>query len=129
MGFRHREYLNSSRVYGCSNCKTHITAYELLISKEFNGQFGRAYLVEKAWNVDIMEPEERTMRTGTHTVCDIVCTHCNDYIGWKYIRAHTPSEKYKEGKYVLETDRIQQCLARRQQAWQSLRQVSPSPND
>ena len=46
--------------------------------------------------------EDRPMRTGIHTVCDIYCVYCQAYLGWKYERAYEVSEKYKEGKFILE---------------------------
>ena len=62
------------------------------------------------------------MTTGTHTVRDIYCVKCNQVLGWKYVRFLCPiprslanlappsaqerafeaSQKYKEGKYILE---------------------------
>ncbi|WFD43946.1 hypothetical protein MPSI1_002611 [Malassezia psittaci] len=91
MGMRQKKFLQSPFVYGCVTCKTHLTMLEAVISKEFTGQMGRAYLFDTAVNVDLGEPDDRHMRTGKHT-----------YIGWKYDRAYVSSERYKEGKYILE---------------------------
>lgn len=67
MGMSYRRYLNGARIYGCSNCKTHLAAIHTMISRvrppaahslltppltsvsraqAFNGQHGRAYLFE-----------------------------------------------------------------------------------
>lgn len=77
------------------------------------------------------EKEDRSMLTGLHTVADIFCVGCGSIVGWKYVRlegsdlkriqffsmflvatiylddffqvtAHDKSQKYKEGKSVLE---------------------------
>ena len=46
--------------------------------------------------------EERLLMTGLHTVCDLACMGCHRVLGWKYLKAHEPSQKYKEGKFILE---------------------------
>eukprot|EP01018_Ginkgo_biloba_P025900 Gb_25487 [translate_table: standard] len=42
------------------------------------------------------------MTTGMHTVGDIFCSCCGQIVGWKYEVAHEMSQKYKEGKFILE---------------------------
>jgi hypothetical protein len=37
-------------------------------------------------------------RTGIHTVQDVYCMGCNDRLGWYYLKASEPAQKYKEGK-------------------------------
>ena len=44
--------------------------------------------------------------TGLHTVCDISCSQCSTVIGWKYEVAFEESQKYKEGKFIIEKVRI-----------------------
>ncbi|RHN75046.1 hypothetical protein MtrunA17_Chr2g0316891 [Medicago truncatula] len=51
-------------------------------------------------------PVERMMLSGLHTVTDIFCCCCGQIVGWKYESAHEKSQKYKEGKFVLERGRI-----------------------
>ncbi|CAA2934337.1 yippee-like [Olea europaea subsp. europaea] len=53
-------------------------------------------------NVTVGETEERKMMTGIHIVADIFCVQCGSNVGWKYETAHEKSQKYKEGKSVLE---------------------------
>lgn len=77
-------------------------------------------------NVSSGEKEDRMMITGLHTVADIFCVGCGSIVGWKYVSvvmfmhlycfcavlrymnsffqeiAHEKSQKYKEGKSVLE---------------------------
>ncbi|KAL3333340.1 hypothetical protein AABB24_033425 [Solanum stoloniferum] len=57
-------------------------------------------------NITFGQSEERTMLSGTHTVTDIFCCCCGQILGWKYEKAHEKSQKYKEGKFVLERGRI-----------------------
>ena len=95
-------YIDVDKIYVCSKCNTHLSAKNELISKNFYGHHGTAYLFNKVINIKQGILEDRTMRTGLHTVCDIYCIYCQAILGWKYERAYENSEKYKEGKYILE---------------------------
>ncbi|XWS65860.1 hypothetical protein CRYUN_Cryun05aG0150100 [Craigia yunnanensis] len=57
-------------------------------------------------NVSAGEKEDRLMMTGLHTVVDIFCVGCGSIVGWKYETAHEKSQKYKEGKSVLERCKV-----------------------
>ena len=63
---------------------------------------GRAYLFDHCVNVTIGPAEDRFLITGLHSVCDIFCKRCKNMIGWTYAKAYEPSQKYKEGKYIIE---------------------------
>lgn len=39
-------------------------------------------------------------------VVDIFCTCCNQLLGWKYVVAFEKSQKYKEGKFILDKGSI-----------------------
>ncbi|KAG5641267.1 hypothetical protein DXG03_005590 [Asterophora parasitica] len=45
-------------------------------------------------------------RTGIHTVADVFCIGCNCRLGWFYHKANENSQKYKEGKYLLEREKL-----------------------
>ena len=34
----------------------------------------------------------------------IISRQCHDTVGWKYDKAYETSEKYKEGKFILEAE-------------------------
>lgn len=57
-------------------------------------------------NIESGEPSERSMTTGRHVVRDIMCRMCGEVVGWKYDKAFEPSEKYKEGKFILEAEML-----------------------
>ena len=63
---------------------------------------GRAYLFDQCVNVTIGPVEDRMLITGLHSVCDIFCRRCKGMVGWTYARAYESSQKYKEGKYIIE---------------------------
>ncbi|KAG6578446.1 putative zinc metalloprotease EGY2, chloroplastic, partial [Cucurbita argyrosperma subsp. sororia] len=57
-------------------------------------------------NVSIGVKETRMMMTGMHTVADIFCVGCGSIVGWTYETAFEKSQKYKEGKSVLERSKV-----------------------
>lgn len=69
-----------------------------LISKSFSGRQGRAYLFHSTFNTKIGSPEDRQLLTGWHTVADVQCLICETVVGWTYLKAWEPSQKYKEGE-------------------------------
>ncbi|KAI8800504.1 yippee zinc-binding/DNA-binding /Mis18, centromere assembly-domain-containing protein [Cladochytrium replicatum] len=104
MGIVYRIYLDGSeKVYGCATCKTHLSDVSSLISDTFRGHHGPAWLFDKAVNILEGKTEEREMMTGKHIVRDISCISCSTVLGWKYERAYVEAEKYKEGKFILES--------------------------
>ncbi|KAG7957300.1 hypothetical protein I3843_11G167300 [Carya illinoinensis] len=92
--------------YRCKFCKTHLALADDLVSRSFHCRRGKAYLFSNAVNLVVGALEERLMLSGLHTVADIFCCCCGQIVGWKYEAAHERSQKYKEGKYVLERGRI-----------------------
>ena len=47
-------------------------------------------------------PVVRTMLTGKHVVCDVLCKKCDSKVGWMYEFAMDPTQAYKEAKVILE---------------------------
>ena len=43
-----------------------------------------------------------TFIPGLHAVADIFCDCCKTTLGWKYEHAFESSQKYKEGKFIIE---------------------------
>ena len=64
--------------------------------------------------------------TGAHTVGDISCAQCGSVLGWQYIAAAEEGQRYKVGKFILETKKV--C---RSSTWEGEdgdgRRMSPSP--
>ncbi|KAI1421109.1 yippee-domain-containing protein [Xylaria sp. FL1777] len=100
----------------CSTCGTDFAFYSQIVSKGFTGRYGRAYLISPPgnppqksgadlMNIKVGKPEPRMLVTGAHIVADIQCATCRAKIGWKYIDAKEESQKYKIGKFILETQR------------------------
>lgn len=75
------ETLPGSRIYACASCGLHVSTRSDLISKTFHGRCGRAFLFERAVNVETPVLEDRALMTGLHSVADAHCTRCGNYLG------------------------------------------------
>lgn len=118
-------YLNGHTSHlRCAKCSTDICLTSQIISKGFTGRHGRAYLVSPSPvlskstpvskvandpclpNTKTEDPSSRQLVTGVHTVSDVRCALCSSTLGWKYDGAEEESQRYKVGKYILETKMI-----------------------
>ncbi|KAM3075189.1 hypothetical protein ACMFMG_007360 [Clarireedia jacksonii] len=112
----------------CSSCSTHLAYTSQIVSKGFTGRHGRAYLVappppaptpvippfppnkvdktKNLANTRIGRHVNRELLTGHHVVADVNCVVCNSLLGWKYVDAKEAGQRYKIGKFILETKRV-----------------------
>lgn len=108
----------------CAGCASHLCLTSQIISKGFTGRHGRAYLVSaepvasavsvsasssptaSLPNTILQHPVPRQLVTGAHTVSDVSCAFCGTVLGWKYVAAEEESQRYKVGKFILETKKI-----------------------
>mmetsp|Transcript_21754 Transcript_21754/g.24283 ORF Transcript_21754/g.24283 Transcript_21754/m.24283 type:complete len:116 (-) Transcript_21754:1158-1505(-) len=109
MGRLFIHYLTGPRVYVCTCCSSHLANHSDIVSKEFQGRHGKAYLFQSAINVTAGTVETRMLRTGRHQVADIFCNNCQEILGWKYEFAWEEDQKYKEGKYIIEKAKMKRC--------------------
>ncbi|OVA16046.1 Yippee/Mis18 [Macleaya cordata] len=106
MGRLFIESLPGPKIFKCKYCKVDLASYEDIISKEFQGRYGRAFLFKTVVNISLGPDEDRQLMSGLHTVNDFYCSSCQQILGWRYEKAYEESQKYKEGKYILERERI-----------------------
>ncbi|XP_049641801.1 protein yippee-like 1 [Suncus etruscus] len=92
---------NCHRTYSCVHCRAHLANHDELISKCFQGIQGQAYLFNSVVNVVCGPAEERFLLTGLHVVADIYCENCKTALGLKYKHAFESSQKFKEGKFII----------------------------
>jgi hypothetical protein len=107
----------------CTHCLSDLIPTSSIISKGFTGRHGRAYLVSapptssssssssspstsSLPNTTLSRPVARQLVTGAHTVADISCAVCATTLGWKYLAADEDAQRYKVGKFILETKRL-----------------------
>ena len=69
-------------------------------------QHGLAYLTSKVVNVSLSVHHSRVLLTGRYTVANVTCKICGNNLGWKYITAAEESQKYKEGRYLIERTQV-----------------------
>ncbi|VVT49146.1 uncharacterized protein SAPINGB_P002126 [Magnusiomyces paraingens] len=106
MGVQFNKYLSGSQIYCCKNCRTHLAFDHDVESRDFTGVLGKAYLITYLVNVTFGPLETRPMMTGEFQVRDVACRFCSKNVGWIYVESFKSSEKYKVGKYILETRAI-----------------------
>lgn len=124
----------------CHHCAADLCFTSQIISKGFTGRHGRAYLVSASTsahghsmtasddappslpNTHTHKVVARQLVTGAHTVSDISCAICGEMLGWKYVDAEEDSQRYKVGKFILETKKV--CTA---VSWDDEGQISNMP--
>ena len=102
MGRVFLRHVEAETVHCCAACRAHLASHDSIISKAFQGRHGRAYLFGDVININSGPTENRLLLTGLHVVADIYCNACDTRLGWKYVEAFEESQKYKEGKFILE---------------------------
>ncbi|GKV18759.1 hypothetical protein SLEP1_g29098 [Rubroshorea leprosula] len=106
MGRLFIQTLSGSKIFKCKCCKVDSASHDDLISKDFQGRFGRAFLFRNAVNITTGPQEEKSLRSGLHIISDIYCSSCQQILGWRYEKAYEESQKYKEGMFILEKERL-----------------------
>ncbi|KAL2964733.1 hypothetical protein AAZX31_16G020900 [Glycine max] len=77
--------LMASQAYCCFKCQNLVAFHDDIVSKDF---------------------QARQLITGLHTLVDVFCSDCGEELVWKYIKAYEETQKYKEGKCVLDKFKI-----------------------
>ena len=78
----------SEEIYCCKCCHTHLSSSKDIVSTNFQGLSGKAYLFDCVINVMTNGPVmEKMLMTGKHTVVDVYCNTCYACLGWKYLKA------------------------------------------
>eukprot|EP00500_Bicosoecida_sp_ms1_P001172 CAMPEP_0203811530 /NCGR_PEP_ID=MMETSP0115-20131106/3619_1 /ASSEMBLY_ACC=CAM_ASM_000227 /TAXON_ID=33651 /ORGANISM="Bicosoecid sp, Strain ms1" /LENGTH=112 /DNA_ID=CAMNT_0050720355 /DNA_START=41 /DNA_END=376 /DNA_ORIENTATION=+ len=111
MGRVYLTYLDGDKNYVCTGCHCHLARAADILNDSFHGRHGRAYLFDNAVNVLKGPREDRILMTGLHTVRDVFCARCSLALGWTYDEAFEASQKYKEGKFVIEKVRMARAAA------------------
>uniref|UniRef100_A0A0X3PQK0 Protein yippee-like n=1 Tax=Schistocephalus solidus TaxID=70667 RepID=A0A0X3PQK0_SCHSO len=95
------EHLGGRRIIQC-RCGAPLTNRDEILSTRFTGSTGRAFLFNHVVNIMFSEIQDRVMITGRHLVRDVLCSRCSAKLGWMYEHAMEDSQRYKEGKVILE---------------------------
>ncbi|KPI84795.1 putative Zinc-binding protein (Yippee) [Leptomonas seymouri] len=92
--------------FGCGFCGAHLCAADDVVSDNFRGRHGKAFLVSRCENSYYGHQEEKQLMTGLHRVRDVFCSNCDQYVGWGYDFAVDEREMYKMQRFVLERQLI-----------------------
>ncbi|KXN90581.1 hypothetical protein AN958_03820 [Leucoagaricus sp. SymC.cos] len=98
----------------CRSCMNCVTTSETLLpasavpagSRAFRGFSGKASLFTECYNVTSLPPRVQLMTTGAHTMQETFCANCSTCLGWKIVKAHERTEKWKEGNWLLELESL-----------------------
>ncbi|XP_057593733.1 protein yippee-like 5 [Hippopotamus amphibius kiboko] len=93
------DHIGGTRLFSCANCDT---IRSELISARITAATDRAFLFNKVVNLQCSEVQDRDMLTGRHVVRDVSCRNCNSKLGWIHEFATEDSQRYKEGRVILE---------------------------
>jgi hypothetical protein len=63
-------------------------------------------MFERVVNIRMSKQLEREMSTGRHVIREVFCEHCDEKIGWRYDQTADENQQYKEGKFILEVQRM-----------------------
>lgn len=127
----------------CARCAADLCLSSQIISKGFTGRHGRAYLVSPTPpagcsavpgragagnlpNTHTHAAVPRQLVTGAHTVSDVSCAFCDAVVGWKYDGAEEESQRYKVGKFILETKRICTDSCWESGRWEEIVSIPPA---
>eukprot|EP00927_Polykrikos_kofoidii_P068168 TRINITY_DN63538_c0_g1_i1.p1 TRINITY_DN63538_c0_g1~~TRINITY_DN63538_c0_g1_i1.p1 ORF type:complete len:561 (+),score=69.45 TRINITY_DN63538_c0_g1_i1:56-1738(+) len=90
-------------VYHCCRCRSPLLRFSDIISNNYHGAWGPAFLVNHLCNIEV---ESRAYAaafvTGGYIVSDVSCSVCRLMLGKKYIQARDPVNRFKVGKFLLE---------------------------
>ncbi|KAJ7647309.1 hypothetical protein FB45DRAFT_893015 [Roridomyces roridus] len=94
----------------CKQCGSSISSLNCMFpdseippeSRSFKGFSGKASLFTETYNVRLAPATVQLMNTGAHTLSEITCAKCSQYLGFKIVRAHETSERWKEQLFLLE---------------------------
>ncbi|KAL3672459.1 hypothetical protein V7S43_001758 [Phytophthora oleae] len=110
--------MEGMHAYRCADCGNVVADRDDVISKTFFGRTGKAFLMNNMYNIRVGPARNRYLMTGMHTIADVLCSQCGFVLGWKYVKAMESSQKYKEGKFIMEQAVVQDDSE--EQAWNRL---------
>ena len=116
--------LRGSRHLRLQWLRPHLTSNDQIISKS-SGRGGRCICSTSLQRHDRTGREARAHH-GPARACDIYCVD-QSLLGWKYEKAFEESQKYKEGKFILEKTKLKLHTACTGRAGTSARLTRPRP--
>lgn len=90
-------------MYHCYKCRSPILRGRDIVSSNYHGAQGPAFLVNRLYNAAVEHVSySAAFMTGGYTVSNVLCVGCRHMLGKKYMDARDPVNRFKVGKYLLE---------------------------
>ena len=90
------------QIITCKGCSSHLCLSDLILSDNFNGASGPAYLVEDLINIEFnLQSEETPMKTGVYKINKVKCHQCKNQLGWYYKNLIHLLKLIKKGNLLL----------------------------
>eukprot|EP00877_Chromochloris_zofingiensis_P005580 jgi/Chrzof1/15022/Cz09g24090.t1 len=97
--------------YVCAKCRADVASSTALIWEGYMGSQQPALLFKQVVNVDpYSSHREERLSTGLYVLVDVECRRCCTPLGWRYVKASSEDQKYKEGGTLLQEDLLK-CVA------------------
>ncbi|ETW75140.1 hypothetical protein HETIRDRAFT_27552, partial [Heterobasidion irregulare TC 32-1] len=74
--------------------------------QDYRGFCGKAALFREVASASthLAPPSIQLMASGAYTIRLLSCQRCRAYLGWEIVRAHEETERWKEGRALLELE-------------------------
>jgi hypothetical protein len=103
MGRIFKSFVNDeNNKFCCKRCGSDIAETSAVVWEGFMGSQKPAVLLRDVVNVEpFAKHRNERLSTGEYTIVDIWCRICMTPLGWEYVSATSPEQKYKEGASLL----------------------------
>lgn len=93
--------------FGCKGCSAPIFKAKDIISSNYHAQTSPGYLLGEANGISISDRVETAKyTTGAYDIKEVSCERCGKVLGVTYCKSHNPEYRYKEGKFLVGSDRL-----------------------
>eukprot|EP00959_Pyramimonas_sp_CCMP1952_P133483 2791415-Pyramimonas_sp.AAC.1 len=108
MGRIFKSYVRDEKnKFCCLRCGTDVADASSVIWEGFMGSKKPAVLLRNVVNVwPYSARRVERLSTGEYQIVDVSCRICQTPLGWEYVSATLPEQKYKEGASLLEECRL-----------------------
>jgi len=93
---------DSDDKFCCDKCGCDVASASSLIWEGFMEEQKPALLLRSVVNVEpYADARRERLSTGEYGLVDVCCRVCSTPLGWQYLDASVPEQKYKEGASLL----------------------------
>jgi len=94
--------------FRCKGCGVHVFMTHEIISSNYHVHTSPGYLLGRVQNISIADKmEQAKYTTGIYDIKEVTCERCSTVLGVTYCKSHNVEYRYKEGKFLIGSDRLQ----------------------